>query len=77
MDTSPRKLARRLSAKEKIDESKAMKDLNNRIQQLTKLILTSNTVDESGESRPASPTKLDFDMEPYQVCRIVTQGLLD
>ncbi len=67
-DNSPKRLTRRLSAKEKTDESKAMKDLNNRIQQLTKLILTSNTVDESGESRPGSPVKVDFDMEPYQVC---------
>ncbi|KIY68725.1 kinesin-domain-containing protein [Cylindrobasidium torrendii FP15055 ss-10] len=66
-DNSPRKLSRRLSAREKIDESKAMKDLNNRIQQLTKLILTSNTVEEGGESRPGSPMKLDFDMEPYQL----------
>ncbi|KAF9222920.1 kinesin-domain-containing protein [Gyrodon lividus] len=60
---------RRLSAREQIDESKAMKDLNARIQQLTKLILTSQTVDESkgDESRPASPSKVDFDMSPYQL----------
>ncbi|KAL1716787.1 kinesin protein [Schizophyllum commune] len=57
---------RRLSAREQIDESKAMRDLNNRIQQLTKLILTSNTVD-AAESRPASPMKVDFDMSPYQL----------
>ena len=46
-----------------------MRDLNNRIQQLTKLILTSATVDESkgDDSRPASPVKIDFDMSPYQV----------
>ena len=46
-----------------------MKDLNSRIQQLTKLILTSQTVDESkgDESRPTSPSKVDFDMSPYQV----------
>ena len=46
-----------------------MRDLNNRIQQLTKLILTSATVDEgsSGDSRPTSPVKIDFDMSPYQV----------
>jgi centromeric protein E len=46
-----------------------MKDLNGRIQQLTKLILTSQTVDESkgDESRPGSPVKVDFDMSPYQV----------
>jgi centromeric protein E len=46
-----------------------MKDLNNRIQQLTKLILTSATVDEGkgDDSQPASPVKIDFDMSPYQV----------
>ena len=46
-----------------------MGDLNNRIQQLTKLILTSASVDEGkgDESRPASPVKIDFDMSPYQV----------
>lgn len=46
-----------------------MRDLNARIKQLTKLILTSQTVDESkgDESRSASPTKVDFDMTPYQV----------
>lgn len=49
-----------------MDESKAMKDLNSRIKQLTKLILTSSTV-EDGISRPASPVKIDFDMSPYQV----------
>ncbi|KIL66902.1 hypothetical protein M378DRAFT_185909 [Amanita muscaria Koide BX008] len=61
--------SRRLSTKEKADESKAMKDLNARIQQLTKLILTSQTVDEAkaDESRPASPVKVDFDMSPYQL----------
>lgn len=60
---------RRLSAREQIDESKAMKNLNSRIQQLTKLILTSQTVDENkgDESRPASPSKVDFDMSPYQL----------
>lgn len=46
-----------------------MKDLNSRIQQLTKLILTSQTVDETqgDKSRPLSPVKLDFDMSPYQL----------
>ncbi|KAF6754852.1 kinesin-like protein [Ephemerocybe angulata] len=60
---------RRLSAREQIDESKAMKDLNGRIQQLTKLILTSQTVDDNkgDDSRPTSPSKLDFDMSPYQL----------
>lgn len=45
-----------------------MKDLNGRIQQLTKLILTSQTVDECNgdQSRPGSPVKVDFDMSPYQ-----------
>jgi centromeric protein E len=53
-----------------------MNDLNGRIQQLTKLILTSATVDESSKgeegdsnssSRAASPVKIDFDMSPYQL----------
>ncbi|KAG6836893.1 hypothetical protein H0H93_001724 [Arthromyces matolae] len=54
------------NAREQIDESKAMKDLNSRIQQLTKLILTSQTL-TGDDSRPASPIKLDFDMSPYQL----------
>ncbi|KAH9002781.1 kinesin-domain-containing protein [Lactarius hatsudake] len=56
---------RRLSAREQLDESKAMKDLNARIKQLTNLILTSQTVDENrgDESRPASPSKVDFDYD--------------
>ena len=60
---------RRLSAREQLDESLAMDNLNARIRQLTKLILTSQTVDENkgDESRPASPAKVDFDMSPYQV----------
>ncbi|TFY63510.1 hypothetical protein EVJ58_g3221 [Rhodofomes roseus] len=62
-------LKRRLSAREQLDESRAMSDLNSRIRQLTKLILTSQTVDENkdNESRPASPSKVDFDMSPYQL----------
>lgn len=46
-----------------------MNDLNSRIRQLTGLILTSQSVDESrgDESRPASPSKLDFNLEPYEV----------
>lgn len=46
-----------------------MRDLNNRIKQLTKLILTSQSVDENkgDESRPASPSKIDFDMSPYEL----------
>jgi len=61
--------SRRLSAREQLDESKAMRDLNGRIQQLTKLILTSQTVDETkgDDSRPGSPVKVDFDMSPYQL----------
>ncbi|CDO76078.1 hypothetical protein BN946_scf184649.g4 [Trametes cinnabarina] len=61
--------SRRLSAREQLDESRAMHDLNARIRQLTKLILTSQTVDENkgDESRPASPGKIDFDMSPYQL----------
>ncbi|CCM02201.1 uncharacterized protein FIBRA_04281 [Fibroporia radiculosa] len=46
-----------------------MHDLNTRIKQLTKLILTSQSVDETkgDESRPASPAKVDFDLSPYQL----------
>ncbi|KAB5588892.1 hypothetical protein CTheo_7668 [Ceratobasidium theobromae] len=63
---------RRLSAREagymrQEDEGKAMHDLNHRIKQLTKLILTSQNVEEGRESRPASPVKLDFDASPYQL----------
>ncbi|KAF7346338.1 Kinesin-like protein [Mycena sanguinolenta] len=58
---------RRLSAREQIDESKAMTDLNSRIKQLTKLILTSQTVGSGDDSRPGSPVKIDFDMSPYQL----------
>ncbi|CAL1712669.1 unnamed protein product [Somion occarium] len=60
--------SRRLSAREQLDESRAMHDLNARIRQLTKLILTSQTVDENkgDETRPSSPAKVDFDMSPYQ-----------
>lgn len=52
-----------------------MNDLNTRIKQLTKLILTSQSVDEmkGDDSRPASPTKIDFDMTPYQVSDSNTQ----
>ena len=42
-----------------------MNDLNTRIRQLTKLLLTSQTVGD--ESRPGSPSKVDFDMSPYQL----------
>ncbi|KAK2462674.1 hypothetical protein APHAL10511_005290 [Amanita phalloides] len=61
--------SRRLSTKERDDESKAMKDLDARIQQLTKLILTSQSVDDGkgDDSRPVSPAKVDFDMSPYQL----------
>ncbi|KAJ3817412.1 kinesin [Lentinula raphanica] len=64
---------RRMSAQEKADESQAMQDLQSRIQQLTKLILTSQTLTDeaaggpAGESRPVSPVKMDFDMTPYQL----------
>lgn len=52
-----------------------MKDLNSRIEQLTKLILTSASVDdtvrdndgEGGDSQAESPMKIDFDMSPYQL----------
>ena len=55
-----------------LEESKAMRDLNARIRQLTKLILTSQTVDENkgDQSRPGSPSKVDFDMTPYQVSSV-------
>ncbi|KAL5512652.1 hypothetical protein ACEPAG_2918 [Sanghuangporus baumii] len=61
--------SRRLSAKEQLDESRAMHDLNSRIQQLTRLILTSQSVDETkgDQSRPSSPSRLNFDLEPYQL----------
>jgi centromeric protein E len=53
-----------------------MKDLNSRIQQLTKLILTSQTVDETrgDDSRPNSPVKVDFDMSPYQVSEMISRS---
>ncbi|TEB23012.1 kinesin-domain-containing protein [Coprinellus micaceus] len=57
---------RRLSAREQRDESKAMMDLNGRIKQLSKLILTSQTIDDNS-SRPGTPAKIDFDMTPYQL----------
>lgn len=55
----------RMSAQEKVDESQAMKDLQARIAQLTKLILNSQTVSltdsgevgEGEETRPVSPSK--------------------
>ena len=52
-----------------VDESHALGDLDARIKQLMKLILTSQMVDEPGvdKSRPSSPSKLDFDFSPYQV----------
>jgi centromeric protein E len=52
-----------------------MSDLNSRIKQLTKLILTSNSVEErqGDDSRPTSPTKLDFDLSPYQVSPAVNR----
>jgi centromeric protein E len=62
-----------------MDESKAMKDLNSRIGQLTKLILTSATVDESkdgeGESLSGSPSKIDFDLSPYQVRHLFAENM--
>ncbi|KAF8340725.1 P-loop containing nucleoside triphosphate hydrolase protein [Cantharellus anzutake] len=60
---------RRLSARQKIDESRTLNDMSGRIKQLTKLILTSQTVDESrgDQSCPSSPTKLDFSQSPYEL----------
>jgi hypothetical protein len=49
-----------LSIQEKKDESQIIKDLNTRIRQLTKLILTSQTVsltEDGSASRPGSPVK--------------------
>ena len=71
--------SRRLSAREQLDESLAMDNLNARIRQLTKLILTSQSVDENkgDESRPASPAKVDFDMSPYQVSVVERNGDVD
>ena len=60
-----------------MDESKAMYDLNTRIQQLMKPILTSLAMDKfeggngDGDDEtvmvPGCPAKVDFDMSPYQV----------
>ncbi|KAJ7212101.1 kinesin-domain-containing protein [Mycena pura] len=66
-EAAPNARTRRLSAREQIDESQAMTDLNSRIKQLTKLILTSQTVGNGDDSRPGSPVKIDFDMSPYQL----------
>ncbi|KAF9067047.1 kinesin motor domain-containing protein [Rhodocollybia butyracea] len=62
----------RMSAQEKADENRVMQDLQSEIQQLTKLILTSQTVgdsasDEGAESRLVSPVKVDFKASPYQL----------
>lgn len=58
-----------MSAQEKADKSQAMQDLQLRIQQLTKLILTSRTVgdsagDKAAESRPVSSVRIDFEASP-------------
>ncbi|EIW74546.1 kinesin-domain-containing protein, partial [Coniophora puteana RWD-64-598 SS2] len=65
---------RRVSRQEREEESVAMGDLNARIQQLTRLILTSQSVGDAIEgvgggsvSVPGSPSRLDFDMSPYQL----------
>ena len=42
-----------------------MHDLQARIKQLTKLILTSQTVDENKGDE--SPTKLNFDLSQYEL----------
>ena len=44
---APSTTKRRLSAREKNDENKAMHDLSARIKQLTKLILTSQTIEDA------------------------------
>lgn len=56
--------------KQKEDERRDTDDLTHRLQQLSKLILTSNTVAEGRDSRSASPTKADFDLSPYDVGRV-------
>ena len=53
---------------QKADERRDKTDLNLRLKQLSKLILTSQTVDVGTDSGSVSPTKLDFDLSPYQVC---------
>ncbi|KAH8827116.1 kinesin protein [Flagelloscypha sp. PMI_526] len=62
---------RRLSAREKLDSTNAMTSLNARIQQLTKLILTSESQSLDPSSSPSSPDKESFsglwDLEPYQL----------
>lgn len=64
-ETKKKRTKPRMSVQEKVDESQAMKDLQGRIAQLTKLILNSQTVSltDSGEvgdgdeTRPVSPSK--------------------
>lgn len=53
---------------QKLDEQRDTTDLNLRLKQLSKLILTSQSVNEGAEP---SPTKLDFDLSPYQVCLLI------
>ncbi|KAF8885302.1 hypothetical protein BD779DRAFT_1471660 [Infundibulicybe gibba] len=62
---------RRLSVRGQVDESKVMNDLDIQIQQLTKLIPTSQSVNEAkcDELHPASPARISFDMTPYQLQR--------
>ncbi|KAG8761357.1 Kinesin-like protein kip2 [Serendipita sp. 396] len=66
-DQKEHKLNRRLSTREKADEHRDKTDLNLRLKQLSKLILTSQTVDVPADSGAASPTKLDFDLSPYEL----------
>lgn len=50
-----------------------MQDLNTRLKQLTKLILTSQNVEENkGDESHPSPTKLNFDISPYEVRAVVS-----
>lgn len=65
-DAQERKVNRRLSMREKADEHRDKTDLNLRLQQLSKLILTSQSVDLPTETA-GSPTKLDFDLTPYEL----------
>lgn len=66
-EVAEKKINRRLSTREKADERRDKTDMNIRLKQLSKLILTSNTVDVTNDLGPASPIKIDFDLSPYQL----------
>ncbi|KAH7106936.1 kinesin-domain-containing protein [Auriculariales sp. MPI-PUGE-AT-0066] len=59
---------RRLSAREQVDESRAMQDLQTRINQLTKFILTSQNVEgDRPDGDEDGPMKLNFDLSAYEL----------